>query len=134
MLLHRDTDIISPRVLLCIAKQRELCTRTTGSLESIRVTVGINMGVQVQLLIIDWKEFWVMSTCYQTCGVTRLSITSLLSTKMFRSMRECHRNGSENIEIVTERNQKSSGSSGKSRENLKAPEGSRKVLEYSRTF
>ena len=62
MLLHRDTDIISPRVLLCIAKQRELCTGTEGSLESIRVTVGINMDVQIPLLIIDRKEFQVMST------------------------------------------------------------------------
>lgn len=62
VLLHKDTDIISPRVLLCIAKQRELCTGTEGSLEFIRVTVGINMDVQIPLLIIDRKEFRVMST------------------------------------------------------------------------
>ena len=57
VLLHRDTDIISPQVLLCIAKQRELWMGTEGSLESIRVTVGINMDVQIPLLVINRKEF-----------------------------------------------------------------------------
>lgn len=40
------------------------------------------MGVQIPLLIIDRKEFRIMSTFYRTYGVTRLSITSLMSTRM----------------------------------------------------
>ena len=49
-------------------------------------------------------------------------------------MRELSRNSSGKIEIVSERYQKSSGVSGKSRGTLKAPERSRKLPECSRTF
>ena len=92
------------------------------------------MGIQVPLLIIDWKEFRVMSTSYRTCRVTRLSIINLLSTRMVRNMRELFRNSSGKIETVSERNRNSSGVSGKSRGTLKGTGRSRNVLEESRTF
>ena len=47
----------------------------------IRVYVGINMGVQILLLIIDQKVFRVMSAYYRTCRVTHLTVISLLSTR-----------------------------------------------------
>ena len=65
---------ISPRVLLSIVKQKELFTGTKRFARNIRVCAGINMDVQIPLLIIDRKEFRVMSTHYRTCRVTRLRI------------------------------------------------------------
>ena len=45
-----------------ITKQGEVYTETKGSPdEDLRVCVGINMGDQIPLLIINWKVFRVMS-------------------------------------------------------------------------
>jgi hypothetical protein len=59
------------------------------------------MDAQIPLLIIDRKEFRVMSTHYRTCGVTRLRITNLLSTRMVGSTRELHRKSFGKIENVS---------------------------------
>lgn len=60
------------------------------------------MDVQIPLLIIDRKEFWVMSAHYRTCGVTRLRIITLLSTSMNRDEREIYRKCFGIFEIVSE--------------------------------
>jgi hypothetical protein len=90
---------ISPCVLLIIVKQREFYGNKRFTL-NIRVCVGINMDVQIPLLIIDRKEFWVMSTHYRTCGVTRLMIIifDFLSTTIVCNMRELHRINFREIE------------------------------------
>ena len=97
---QRDT-IISPRILLCIVKQKEwfICEQQVLSIS--RICVGTNMDVQIPLLVIGRKMFRVMSTHYRTCGVTRLKIIILLSTSLNGSMRNIYRKCSGIFEIVS---------------------------------
>jgi hypothetical protein len=99
------------------------------------------MDAKIPLLVIDRKVFWVMSTYYQTYGVTRLRIIDLLGTGSVRSTREIHLKYSEKIENVSERNRKGFGENWKSFRKprkswrtLKGTGRSKKVLEYFGTF
>lgn len=106
VLIHKDTDeyLASGFVMYHEAKGIVYGNKKVRSI--IRVCEGINMDVQIPLLIIDRKMFRVMSAHYRTCGVTRLRVIDLLSTRPDRSMREFHRNGFGKIEIVSEENRK----------------------------
>ena len=102
LLLHKDTDKCLASGFVKYREAKGIVYANNRFTRCIRVCEGVNMEVQIPLLIIDRKEFWVMSAHYRTCGVTRLRIITLLSTSMNRDEREIYRKCFGIFEIVSE--------------------------------
>ena len=80
LLLHKDTNKCLTSGFVKYHEAKGIVYANKRFTRCIRVYVGVNMDVHIPLLIIDRKEFRVMSTHYRTYRVTRLKIITLLST------------------------------------------------------